>query len=151
MTTLRWPDGDCSSGGAGSGVLAAGRLLLKIPHPDVTVKAGSVLDLQPAHVQVSIQPGGPAQGQLVSGGERPLDLALHRQARRLEQGFDRRSGRDLDVAGDAELTLGMPLNAHVPIVCELALQAVAGSERELIESLVPGFGRALGRQDGSAF
>src|SRR5713101_8092284 len=91
-----------SSAGGGVGRLATG-LLLKIAHPDVAVQCGAVLDLKPAHLDVSIQLCRLAQRELVAGRELALDLALDGDIGALEQRLDNASVPDLDVATDPKL------------------------------------------------
>src|SRR5712692_8595401 len=127
MTALRWAAGAVAlgglSGGDDCGGLAA-RGLLKFPHPDVAVETGSVLDLQPPHLHVSLHATRLAQGQLVTSGDLAFDLTPHGHAGPFEQRFDRRSCRDVDVACDPELTLGPALDLQAALVRELALQAI---------------------------
>ncbi len=73
MTEFGWFEtagGDWVGGSSADvviGRLATGGLLLKVAHPDVAVQAGAVLDLQPAHLYISVQLRLLPQGELVAG------------------------------------------------------------------------------------
>src|SRR5216684_8427880 len=86
-----------SSADVGIGRLAAGGLLLKVAHSDVALQAGAVLDLQPAHLYISVQLRLLPQGELVAGRQPALDLALDGHVGSLKKGFHDRSAPDLDV------------------------------------------------------
>src|SRR5229473_2171068 len=98
MTELRRLSGAvCFSGSfpaSGEVALAAGRLLLTVSHADVPVEAGTVLDLESAHDDVSAEPGVLAEGQLVARGDGAFESSLHRHVRSLDQGPGRRARRD---------------------------------------------------------
>src|SRR4029077_10992315 len=126
-----------------TGRLAAG-VLLKVAHTDVAVQAGAVLDLQPAHLDVSVQLRRFAQRELVAGGELALDHALDGDVGGLDQGLHDRAIPDLHVATDSKLAFSVPaIDRHVTAVVQLALEAVVRAERELLLSLALGVGLAV--------
>src|SRR5579859_4547600 len=116
---------------SGSCGLAA-RRLLKASHPHVAVEARAIFDLKPLHRHVSAEPCGLAERELVARRQRPLDLAPHRHVGAFDRRLHRRARRDVDVARDVELALGSALHGDAAAVRELALQAVAGPECELV-------------------
>src|SRR5947209_605614 len=149
VTELGWLEaagenpGGCSAGG-GVGRLATG-LVLKVAHSDVAVEAGAVLDLQPAHLDVSVQLRRLSQRELVAGGELALDLALDGHVLALEQCLHDRPVSDLDVAAESELAFGVAtVDGHAAAVRQLAFQAVVRAERELLEPITLGVGLAVG-------
>src|SRR5262249_13232768 len=80
-TELRLPLAPFSAGAA-SGVccLLAGRLVLKVTHPNVAVQRGAIVDLEPANGDVAAEPRVLRQGQLVARRHGAFDLALERHA-----------------------------------------------------------------------
>src|SRR5579859_2420636 len=107
-------------------------LLLKASHPDVAVEARAVLDLKPLDVDVAAQAGRLAERQLVAGADRAFDLAANGHVRSLDRSLHRRARRDVDVAADVQLTLGAALHGEAAAVAQLAFEAVARAERELV-------------------
>src|SRR5207302_30315 len=77
-----------SSAGTGVASLLAGRLLLKVTHPNVAVECCAIVNLQSADLDVAAQPRVLAEGQLVARGNHALDLSLERHIGALEQSFD---------------------------------------------------------------
>src|SRR5439155_3933789 len=59
--------------GGKEGMLA--QLLLAAGHGDVAVERRAVLDGEPAHAHVTVEPAGPAQGQAALGADIAVDLA----------------------------------------------------------------------------
>src|SRR6266566_3648003 len=62
--------------GGQEGVLAP-LLLAAAGHGDVAVERRAVLDGEPAHAHVTVEPAGPAQGQTSLGADIAIDLASH--------------------------------------------------------------------------
>src|SRR5207302_7893443 len=114
-------------------------------HSDVAVEARAVLDLQPAHLNVSVQLRRLSQRELVAGGELALDLALDGHVLALEQGLHHRPVSNLDVAAETKLALGVAaVDAHAAAVRQLAFQAVIRAEREFLEPITFGLRLAVG-------
>src|SRR5690348_334228 len=62
--------------------------LLKVAHPDVTVEACAVLDLQPLHGDVAVDLAGLANRQLVTRRQHTLDVAANRDVRAFDERLD---------------------------------------------------------------
>src|ERR1700675_2766560 len=123
VTALRWPEAGVSGGGSAAvdlGTLVPGALLLKVAHSNVTVEACAVLDLQPAHIDVTAQLCVLAEDQLVACVEGAFDVSLDRDVGSLQQGLHLRAGGNIDVARDAKLALGTTVQVHVALVSQLA-------------------------------
>src|ERR1700680_1081673 len=104
----------------------------------MTVQARPVFDLEPANVNVPAQLRVLAEDQLVPGVQRPLDLTTNGDVRRLEQVLHLRSGSHVDVARDAELALGSPVDGDVAFVRQFAFETVVRPHRELPEAVTFG-------------
>src|SRR5205807_435284 len=130
-TELRCPLETCSSG-TGVGSLLAGRLVLKLSHPDMAVQRRAVVDLQALDDNVTAEPRVLAEGQLVTRRDRAFDRALQRNVGSFEQRFDGGAIRDVDVARDPDLTLDAPVGVDRAVVYELAFQDVPWTHLKLL-------------------
>src|SRR5215472_5667864 len=133
------------STGTGVAALLAGRLVLKVTHPNVSVQRRAVVDLKPLYLDVAAQSRVPAEGQLVTRCDHALDVALERHVAAFEECLDGRSGSNVDVAGHPDLALDAPIRVHRPVVDELALEDVARPHRELLLAIPFDFAVLCGR------
>src|SRR2546423_11953558 len=107
------------------------RSLLKASHPDVAVEACAVLDLKPLDGDVAAELGGLSERQLVACREHAFDIASNRDVVALDQGLDVCARANFEVARHPELAFGATLHTDRAVVVQLALEAVARTEREL--------------------
>ena len=101
----------------------------------MAVEAGTVLDLKPLHRHVAAELGVLAQSELVARGQHALDVTFDGHVRPFDESLHGRAVADLEVARDPKLALGLSLDGHVPVVVELAIEAVARAQRDLVGSV----------------
>src|ERR1700704_2146334 len=126
-------------------------MLLNVTHAYVAVEAGAVFDLKPADHDVAAEPCVLAQRELVPRCDWTLDLPLHSHVRSFDQDPGRRTLRHVHVACDPELAFGAAIDVHVPVIDQLALEAVVRPHRELALPVTLAVSVVVGRSHRGAF
>src|SRR5258708_36838247 len=72
--------------------------LLKVAHPDMTVEARAVVDLQPPHGDVAIDLARLAERQLVTSRQHALDVTANRDVLAFDERLHVAALADLEVA-----------------------------------------------------
>src|SRR5437870_2285771 len=119
----------CSARRTRRGFAGSGLALFR-RHRDVAVQRGAIFDREAAHLDVPVEPAGPAQGQAPLGGDVPVDLPADLDVRPLDGGLDRGAGIDGHVAARLEVALDVARDLEVALDLEAALQDVARAEAD---------------------
>src|SRR5450759_4901589 len=100
-------------------------LALLLRHRDVAVERGPVLDGEPAHLDVPVQPAGTAERQPPLCGDVAGDLTPDRHVGALDRGLDGGGRIDRHVSAGLELAFDIALDLEVPLDLEAPMKGVA--------------------------
>src|SRR5207245_4254715 len=113
-------------------------------HGDVPVQGRAVLDREPAHLDVTVEVSGPAEGQAASRGHVSVDLAADADVRALYRGLDVGGAVHRHVAAGLELTLDRAGDLEVALDLQASMQAVARAEVDDVRATVLGACASVG-------